>query len=615
MTNAVIEYKNVQLKKLKERHNNDNTGSMNILYGMYKNEFMIVPEKLYEETDTFERESLKNKVFKFINEGTSVFTNTFRAIHYGDSKDYELRGFGLLRHLCFNNDFNEEYFYQLIYQYYNRNELIIKHTNFNKKLSLEDLNIQSSEVINKYKIAKLPDDIANIIRSKDIKKIEEILKLNTKTGFYEYIDNNGYAIPVMCRHLLMYLKGISLVDISIECLKNGQCRYCGQEMSNYAEHLVSDIPSSVVSIIYQFFDLIPYNFNISQLFYNTAEYLTKTLEKNDILSEKKQQIFTYLFFYSYLLNSTIKFRTSTKKYRQFISDASKVANANGLTINELNDFKLVEDYSIYDNIIQSALYNNTINYYEMIPLSLLFDIDNFNSVDELKASTNEQKLYQALKMPQFNEQVDNFIRALFKMDITKDFISKTFDIPKIPIQEKSGVLLVFLKIIKYFCPVNIIHSFSNGVCKHCGYNSKKENSIETYEKHPLENGTNIPSSIEHFETPNNEIYFNDIKENDLLDVLKNSIFYNQLMENIGKDIEKDTKIIEDIYGYRMKKLTEKDIKLYYIYYAKTHSNDELEYILLYYYHIGIVDSSYSLAIISLERTKNLGDADDIEDED
>lgn len=225
MSNAVIEYKDVKLKNLKERFANDNTGSMNILYGMFKNEFMIVPEKLYEEDDDYDRESLKNKVFKFINEGTSVFTNAFRAVLYGDSKDYELRGYGLMRHLCYSSDFYEEYFYQLLYEHYNRNELVIKHIKGDKKASLKELNIQSSESIEKYNIARLPDDISKIIKSRDIKKIEEVLKLNTKTGFYEYVDDKGYAIPVMCRHIFMYLKGISLVDISIECLKNGQCRY------------------------------------------------------------------------------------------------------------------------------------------------------------------------------------------------------------------------------------------------------------------------------------------------------------------------------------------------------------------------------------------------------
>ena len=221
----------------------------------------------------------------------------------------------------------------------------------------------------------------------------------------------------------------------------------------------------------------------------------------------------------------------------------------------------------------------------------------------------------SLKMPEFNKQVDNLIRALFKLDIVKDSLSKYFNVPTMPIQEKSGILVVFLKIIKYFCPVNIIHEFSNGTCKHCGYNEKRENQLEVYNKHHLENGTNVPHSIEHFETPNNEIYFNDIKENDLLQVLKNSKFYSQLIEIIGKDIERDTKIIEDIYGFRMKKLSISEIKLYLTYYAKTHSNEELEYILLYNYHMGIADSSYSLAIIALERTKTLGDADDIEDED
>ena len=366
MSNAVIEYKNVHMKKLKERHQNDNTGSLNILYGIYKNDFIITTEKVFEEAEDFERESLKNKVFKFMNEASSVFTHTFRAIYYGDSKDYNLRGYGLMRHLCYNSDFYEEYFYQLLYENYMRNELIIKHVKGDKKLSLASLNIYSNDATNRFSIAKLPDDIKKIIDSRDIKKIESIIKLNSKTGFYEYIDDKGNVFPIMCRHIFMYLKGISLVDISIECLKNGQCRYCGQEMSNYAEHLVSDIPSSVVSIIYQFFDLIPYAFNVTQLFYNTAEYLTKTLEKHAILSEKKQQIFTYLFFYSFLSNTTIKFRTSTRKYRQFISDTSKIANANGLTINELNNFKIVDDYSIYETIIQSALYNTTSNYYEML---------------------------------------------------------------------------------------------------------------------------------------------------------------------------------------------------------------------------------------------------------
>ena len=259
MTNAVILYKNQKLKRLKERDENDNTGSVNVLFGIFKNRFISVNEKLFEEIEDFQQESLKNRFFKFINEGHTVFTNGFRAIPYGDWKSYELSAFALLRHLSFSDDFDDDHLFQLIYEYFSKNELTIKHFTDSGKASVRDM-IPDFEMKQQYQVAKIPSEIREIVESRNTERMEAVLKLNPLTGFYEFTDQNGISFPIICRHVFMYLKNVSLIDISIECLKNGRCRYCGQEMSNYAEHLVADVPSSVVSIIYQFFELIPYQF-------------------------------------------------------------------------------------------------------------------------------------------------------------------------------------------------------------------------------------------------------------------------------------------------------------------------------------------------------------------
>ena len=371
---------------------------------------------------------------------------------------------------------------------------------------------------------------------------------------------------------------------------------------------------------------------MTQLYYSTIEYLTKMLESHDIKSEKKQQIFTYLFFYSFLNHTTIKFRTSTKRYKYFISDATKVANANGLTISDLKGFSLVDDYSVYETIITASTYKNEINYFEMIPISLLYNVDSFESINDLVPETNDQKMFQNGKMKEFNERVDDVIHSLCRMEIVKRNLPDHFQMFQFGKQEKSGVLLVFRKIIKYFCPVNIIHEFSKGKCKHCGFlepslknekdskieNEKgseiEKNELEVFEKCPLENGVNEPRSIEHFKTPINDIDFSDLRESDLLEVLKGCRFYNDILSTIGKDPERDRKIIEDIFGYRIPKVSEKDIKFYFIYYAKIHSNDDLIAVLMYYYKIGIAESSYSLSLLALEKDSD-EDAGDVEDVD
>lgn len=612
MTNAVISLQNEKVKVLKERELSDNTGSPNMVFGVFKNRFICGHEKLYEEVEEYPKESLRNKVFKYINQGHTVFTHNFRSALYGESKDYDLKGFGMVRHLSFQDDFNDEGFYQLAYEYYMRNELSIKPLKNSGKQSLKEYDLGE---ISKFQVQKIPQEIQDVINSRDINKIEQILTLNSRTGFYEYVENN-VSFPIMCRHVFMYLKGISLIDISIECLKNGQCRYCGQEMSNYAEHLVVDVSSAVVSVIYQFFELIPFNFNMTTLYYATIEYLTKTLEKHEINSDKKQQLFTYMFFYSYLQHTSIKFRTSTKKYKYFITDATKIANANGLTVTELKDFRLVDDYTIYDNIIMASAYKNIINYYEMTPLSILFNVDSFTDFSGFNPQNEYQKLFKNNKMIDFNERVDDLIKALFKMVIPNVSLRINFKVPIVKDQERSGVLAVFRNIVKWFCPINIIHDFKNGVCKYCGYD--KKNDIEVFHKHPLGNAVNNPSSVTKFKTPDNTIDFKDFNENDLTQVLKGSKYYSDLIGLIGNDLEKDKRIIQDIFGYRIeeiaKKIDKKTVKMFYITYAKMYSNEELESVLMYYYNIGIINSKYSLAALSLEEFEDI-DESDSDDED
>lgn len=587
MSNAIILLREHKTKSLEVRNESDNTGLLDMVYGVYNNEMVSGHAKIYVLTDDYERESLKNKVFKHINEGHTVFSNEFRAIIYGEQKDYYVGHVQMLRHITFDNDFADNYFFQLLYSELDRKEPIINHVQNSHKIKL---GMQDVENITKYKLVNVPDNIKSLIKNNDVANLEKLLTLNTLTGFYEYD-----SIPIMCRHIFMYLKKISLIDISIECLKNGQCRYCGQEMTNYAEHLASDIPSSVVSVIYQFFDLIIARFDMNRLYYSTVEYLTKTLEKNNINSEKKQQFFTYLFFYNFLQHTSIKFQPTSKRYKTFISDCSKMANANGLTMNDLKNSEIVPDYKIFENILATTIYKNEINYFDIVPLAVLFNVDSFESRKELVPSTEYQKLFTMGKFKEFNAQVDMLIKATLKLSVQLFDESVPFIAETIREYHKSGQLAVFRKIIEYFCPVNIVHEYKGKACKHCGYNGS--NDIDVYNKHSVNTNLLEHYYVNHFTTPDNTINTADIKENDLVKELSTSKFYNLLINRVGTDIDTDTKILEDIFGYKFDKLTKTDIKKLYVYYSKTHSPGDLENILLYNYNIGLVSSKFSLSTI------------------
>lgn len=593
MSNSVILLKRNKLKELVERDSNDNSGAMKVVYGTVGTKFVTSHEKLFKEVDKTKLKSLKNELFKFIHEGHTVFSNSFRSILYGDKKGYTFNGLEMLRHLTFKNDGNTEFLFQMICGYYLEHQPLIRYEKPNVKVSLQQLSVNNLEEV---KIEKIPDDIQEILRTHNIEQMEKVLKLNPRTGYYEYTSENGTAHPIMCKHMFMYLKHVSMIEISIECVKNGKCVYCGQEMSNYSEHLVVDISSAVVSIIYQFFELIPLNFNMTHLYYATVEYLTKLLERNNIITDQKQQLFTYLFFYSYLHNTSLTIKTVSKQYKQFELNCSKIANANGFTMNDLKTFKMVDDYQAYENIVYSHIYSTKITYFSFIPISVLFKVDSFDDFSKLNAETSEQKMFKEGKTKAFNDQIDNLLKSLFKMELIQRPIEYEFKESKMKKFHEEGVLFVFLQIIDQFCPIETIHKFEKGKCVHCGFNGK--NGVEIFEKLKLKQGTLLRQFLESFQKITKEIAVSEIKENEIITIAEKFKYYKQIIETIGKDSERDKRILEDIFKIKLKDLSSSNLIKHFIKFAKETSNENLEWLLLYYYGIGIAESSYSLIYIN-----------------
>ena len=802
---SIVLRKRNKLKTLNVRPEGDNTGAMLMTYGIVNGRFVSGHNRVYEEKENTEQESLKNKVFKFFNKGHTIFTNDFRSVIYGDKKGYEPEGIPYVRHLSYQDDVKmNDFMYQLAWNQYYAHEPRIKTESNNNKLTLKSIDMDN---VKKISIAAIPDDIMNLVKINDIKRLSKILKLNKTSGFYEYIDENNVAFPLVCRHMFMYLSGDSMFDISIECVKNGKCIYCGQEMTNYSEHLVNDIASFVTSVIYQFFELLPVSFNMTSMYYATIEYLTKLFERNNIIADDKQLLFTYLFYYGYIkyevrrvneiedkidaeerskvvsdtvkkvstneikidskpvngqtngqtdgqtiniseldglkdngdiLNQSlfggkqehtfqddmfdddryeqdqisefldncmklsggsnedvssntdedsaneldggyddslkaeggyhvrmsqnfsdtntlgtqlrtsvlnnkidqlnlakvgyirardlisdgdlinkhhvIRFRPLTMAYKRFMLNCSSIANANGLTINELNSFKLVDNYDAYTNLLIASMYNNSINYYELIPVSLLFNTVNYTDFSKFVAKTEFQKLFMNGKMKEFNDQVDILIKSVFKMQLPVQPAKTLFSLTSFPEYKQSGTLAVFLKIIKYYCPVNIIHVFEKGssVCKFCKYNKDKNNAMDVYDNVKMPTSAQKMRFITVEDNSKQTIDVSGLKPSDFIATINKSKIYGLILEKVCKDPEFDRMVLSNIYGFDVGELDSTKAKVYYSKYAHETSPEELEWKLRYYYNIGIATPEMSLINIDFdsEFMNDMGQLDD-----
>lgn len=354
----------------------------------------------------------------------------------------------------------------------------------------------------RYKIVQIPKELQLKFNQigRYFNEIKNVLKLNDKNGFYSYTVDE-IDIPVMCKHEYMTFEGVPPAEISIECYRQGKCKYCGQELNAYHEQIKESLPPRIYDLIYKYIATINENIEVDSLMYVLFNLLFDAIQVNVKTSTVKNYdasvvAFAALFLYKiYTItkgkinynNKVGKFLDSIKEYGSAVGWSQEKMNT------VLNDSRMFANIENITNIIKEKIYTNDIKFLEFLPLSIMFNQNvDPREKNKLVAKTKIQELYLEgnNKMILFNDVINKAIQALWKFTNLNEFVkvinkinveSKLMQIKTMTV--KNGERF-FNKMCKIYCPVDGIHSFDNNKeCKYCGIKNDLSNKKEIYDKY------------------------------------------------------------------------------------------------------------------------------------
>lgn len=333
----------------------------------------------------------------------------------------------------------------------------------------------------RYPIIYIPRDLQIKLNhiAKYFDEIKSRLEYNPDTGYYS-INIKNVKLDVLCRHEYLQFSGVSIQEISLECHKNGKCRYCGQPMPPSVEDTSLTLPSKVFSIVYVFIDTISTSMNESVLLNTLIKFIIQESSKHkELTSEDKIISFVYLFLYKCYIVSENSIAYVKSKISGFLSECKNQAALLGISKNKIGDAveELFPNSDQIQAIFKDSAYNEN-NFEDSFPLTVLFDDDNSKTL---------QKIYEENKMEEFNEKV--FITYLkqwnYELPIKpNDKESSKFYLKEPSKENMSSVLLEFYKKVwKSFCPVNGSHVYKNKKCEMCGITEDGKNIAEVFNKY------------------------------------------------------------------------------------------------------------------------------------
>ena len=364
----------------------------------------------------------------------------------------------------------------------------------------------SVKMLNKFKIVSVPRDLQKILfkPGKHFDQIVKLTKLNNDSGFYCYIIDGVY-IPIMCKHEFMSYSGVSLSEISIECYKRGKCKYCGQELIPYHERSRESLPPKVYDMIYRYIATFknPVDTNsVMNILFNVIFELVKANIPKDSGSKYENYVVAFSAVYIYGLyiaskKSSIEYTRRIATYIDLLRDYWSGVGWNQEVIDKtISDKKIMGDLLGVLNQIINKIYRNEFVFSDMLPASILFNkILIPNESETPKPKTEVQKLYieNMSKLGEYNDlirilsMISRKYESLYN-NITKyktvdyETVIKTISVKNI---EDKDIEKFYSLVVKYYCPENGYHEFTNkqDTCKHCGLKSNLSNKLSIMHKY------------------------------------------------------------------------------------------------------------------------------------
>ena len=384
----------------------------------------------------------------------------------------------------------------------------IKHGRYIKYVCKSSATEYKSPIIkNKFNVTLIPKDLQNKFNkpSKYFDEIKNVLKLNTDNGFYSYYLGN-IKIPILCTHEYMIYEGKPLSKISIECYKQGKCKYCGQELNDYHNQFKESLPPKIYDLIYKYMTTINENIEESSLMYVLFSLIYDSIKENVDKSDVKNydaSIIAFAALYLYVVYIKTKGVINyNNKINNFIDSIEKYWAEVGWTNKMIEDAtentKIFSNMSNITELIREKIYTNEITFLDLLPISILFSkIVEPKDYDKLEAKTKMQQLWKSGedKVKQFNILLNKALLSLWKFNCIKESIEaigkgkiktlfEVFDIKSSTI--KNGEKF-FFAVCDIYCPISNFHEWNDKhTCKNCGLKKDKSNKKEIYDKYQVE---------------------------------------------------------------------------------------------------------------------------------
>lgn len=385
-------------------------------------------------------------------------------------------------------------------------------SSYNKRCSIT---YTGPEVKSIHRIVLIPRDLqAKLLRPrKFFEEIRTILKYNELTGFYEYIVQ-GLAIPIMCKHEFMTYDGLPMGEVSIQCYRDGKCKYCGQELTAYHEQIHETVSPKIYEIILKFLNAISHNIDVSALLYSIFNLIFDIIKQVLGSINNKDYIatmfaFVCLYLYNIYINSTDNDNATDKHIKEenkitynsriaiFLDTAKKYWSAIGWSMKSISNIieqtEALKDTDTPIKIIKNYIVKDLNDYLEQFPLSVLFKKTVYpENIPGLTATTELQKLWLSgnEKMREFNAMINRLYLSIWQYNNVESMIKR---ITSKPIATTGNDTVFKRKTIsashfydltyKTYCPVHFVHQFTSSICKYCGLKQNGSNKNDVYNKY------------------------------------------------------------------------------------------------------------------------------------
>lgn len=352
-----------------------------------------------------------------------------------------------------------------------------------------------------YKITNIPKDL-QIKFNKITAYFEELknqLIFDKKTGYYSYEINNT-LVPVICRHEYMHLSGLTLQEISIECYRDGRCKYCGQDMVSYNEEVRELMPTKIYSLIYQYIGAINEKIDELALLSVLSKILLNEMQTYKMFNKSQQEMFSFagIFLYKVYYLTQTKIQYSKINISAFLGKVKEYNTILGRTQKQID--ALIKSDEIFTNlknieiIIKNLIYTSTQQYNEYNPVSILFnEVINPENIHQLKAKTNIQKLWledlnhhkiTELNIALMNEFLSSYTFLSHRNKLQKAQLQKiSLILENIVTNDDEFGYIYFMLAWNNYCPVNKYHKYKDNRCIYCSIKSDGTNINDVYKRY------------------------------------------------------------------------------------------------------------------------------------